>query len=166
VAEAHRRIRWHAEGNLRDSPGEHRRHHRRGQASLRDRWPWLPRSCRESDQGLSAGFKETGRPRTSALPGVSGASREAAVGLPGITADGDGAANRFRSVTPRVEQQRPVVAEASHVSRRKVERRDRDRRKPGNISRSIMRRPLHSALAVFSYSGLHAALEVFEIPGR
>jgi hypothetical protein len=37
-------------------------------------------------------------------------------------------------VAPRVEQQRPVVAEASHVSRRKADRRDRDRRKPGNIS--------------------------------
>jgi len=87
----------------------------------------------EAYQGLSAVFKETGRP-TSTFPGVSGASRETPVGFPGVTADGDGAANRFRSVTPRVEQQRPVVAEASHVSRRNVDRRDRNRRKSGNIS--------------------------------
>jgi len=30
----------------------------------------------------------------------------------------------------------------------------------------IMRRPLHSALTVFSCSSLHGAFELFEIPGR
>jgi hypothetical protein len=71
---------------------------------------------------------------TSAFSWVSGASREAAVGLPEIMADEDGAANRFTSVTPWVAQQRPIVAEASHVSRRKVNCRNRDRRKLRNIS--------------------------------
>lgn len=70
----------------------------------------------------------------SAFPWLSGASREAAVGLPGITAEGDGAANRFTSVTPWVAQQRPIVVEASHVSRRKVDTRDRDCRNLRNIS--------------------------------
>ena len=101
--------------------------------------------CRESDQGRSAG---SGRSLASAFLWVSGTSREAAGGFRGISADGDGAANRFMSAIPRVVQQRPVVAEASHVTRRKLNRRDRDCRKSRDIFGGIMRRPLHPALAL------------------